>query len=355
MIVNRPSLLEEIPYYTRLPKLPFAPDFSGLPEVLNFDIVVLDGLEPITVQVAQMHPDGIPLQPSQELLDYYVRQDIKFQMVFVVANFYDLRCVDSVIYGRPYSVSLMPASRRGNVQEMSAAFFKNFSIEKALEMKPVYLDFNPFKGSYSLFGGFSSFFNSQDGLETYTDSIGFIIGLIGLYFLANKHNKRDIALTDITSVDHRTRRKYRDYRIKRYYTPFSKPEPRKIWGADSSIELFLIHALAHNGLFPKIQTSIFKDGSVYANFYDMVSSFNVKEEHHLITSADLYFEHEKLAIFCDSRQYHSSSEARSKDENISARLAELGIAALRIQGVDIVNDLSGCVEQIKKQLSCQSV
>ena len=70
---------------------------------------------------------------------------------------------------------------------------------------------------------------------------------------------------------------------------------------------------------------------------------------------DLHFEHEKLAIFCDSRQYHSSSEARSKDENISARLAELGIAALRIQGVDIVNDLSGCVEQIKKQLSCQSV
>ena len=349
MIVNRPSLLEEIPYYKRLPKLPFAPDFSVLPEVLNFDIVALDGLEPITVQVAQMHPSGIPLQPSQELLDYYAKQDIKFQMVFVVANFYDLRCVDSIIYGRPYSVSLMPASKRGKVQELSPAFFKNFSIEKALEMEPVYLDFNPFKGQYDLFGSFNSFFNSQDKLETYTDSIGFVIGL---YFLANKHNKRDIALTDIISADNRTRRKYRDYRIKRYYTPFSKPEPRRIWGADSPIELFLIHALAHNGIFPKIQTSIFKDSSVYANFYDMVSSFNVKEEHHLITAADLYFDHEKLAIFCDSRQYHSSSEAKSKDENISAKLAELGITALRIQGVDIVHNLSGCVEQIKNQLSC---
>lgn len=352
MIVNRPSFLEEVPYYRQLPKLPFAPDFSVLPEVLNFDIVALDGLEPITIQVAQMHPSGMPLQPSQELLNYYEKQDIRFQMMFVVANFYDLRCVDGIIYGKPYSISLMPASKRGKVQELSPAFFKNFSIEKALEMEPVYLGFNPFKGQYGLFGDFSSLFNSQDQMKIYTDSIGFIVGL---YFLANKHNKRDIALTDIASADNRTRRKYRDYRIKRYYTPFSKPEPRRIWGADSPIELFLIHALAYSGLLPEIQTSIFKDGSVYANFYEMVSSFNVKEEHHLITAADLYFAHEKLAIFCDSRQYHSSDEARRKDENISAKLAEIGITALRIQGVDIVHDLPGCVEQIKSQLSCQAV
>jgi len=128
-------------------------------------------------------------------------------------------------------------------------------------MEPVYLGFNPFKGQYGLFGDFSSLFNSQDQMKIYTDSIGFIVGL---YFLANKHNKRDIALTDIASADNRTRRKYRDYRIKRYYTPFSKPEPRRIWGADSPIELFLIHALAYSGLLPEIQTSIFKDGSVYA-------------------------------------------------------------------------------------------
>jgi len=352
MIVNRPLILEAIPYYKQLPKLPFAPDFSVLPEILNFDIVALDGLEPITVQVTQLCPSGIPLQPSQKVLDYYAQQNIQFQIVFIVANFYDLRCLDNIVYGRPYSISLMPASKKGKVQEVSTAFFKNFSIEKALEMEPVYLDFNPFKGQYGLFGSFNSFFTSRDELETYTDSIGFVIGL---YFLANKHNKREIALTDIISADHRTRRKYRDYRIKRYHTPFSKPEPRRIWGADSPIELFLIHALAHNELFPKIQTSIFKDGSVYASFYDMVSSFNIKEDHHLITAADLYFDREKLAVFCDSRQYHSSSEAKIKDDKISAKLADLGITALRIQGVDIVRDLPGCVEQIKKQLSCQSV
>ncbi|MEI1375282.1 MAG: hypothetical protein V7K29_12630 [Nostoc sp.] len=348
MIVNRPLSLEKIPYYKRLPHLPFAPNFSVLPEVLNMDILRLDGLKPITLDIARLYPSEIPLQPSQEAIDYYLRQEIKFQMVFIVANFYDLRCSDNVIQGRPYSISLIPASKRGKPQEMSATFFKNFSIEKVLEQEPVYLNFNPFKGEWDLFGSFGTFFNSQSNLDIYTDSIGFIIGV---YFLASKYNKRDILLTDIVSADNRTRRKYRDYRIKRYYTSFSKLEIRKLWGADSPIELFLIHALANKGLFPKIQTSIFKDGSVYANFYDMVSAFNVKEEHHLITAVDLYFEQEKLAVFCDSKQYHSTDEAKRKDERISERLATLGINSLRIQGTDIVQNLPGCVAQIEACLN----
>jgi hypothetical protein len=347
MIVNRPLTLEKIPYYKRLPRLPFAPNFSALPEVLNMDILTLDGLEPITLDIASLYPSGIPLQPSQEIINYYSRQEIKFQMVFVVANFYDLRCVDNVVEGRPYSISLIPASKRGKPQEMSAVFFKNFSIEKVLEQKLIYLNFNPFKGEWDLFGSFGTFFNSQSELDIYTDSIGFIIGV---YFLANKYNKRKILLTDIVSADDRTRRKYRDYRIKRYYTPFSKLEIRKLWGADSPIELFLIHALANKQLFPKIQTSIFRDGSIYANFYDMVSAFNVKEEHHLITTADLYFEQEKLAIFCDSKQYHSTDEAKRKDERISEKLTALGINSLRIQGTDIVQDLPKCVAQIEEYL-----
>jgi len=348
MIVNRPISLEKIPYYKCLPHLPFTPNFSSLPEVLNMDVLTLDGLEPITIDIARLYPSGIPLQPSQEAIDYYLRQETKFQMVFVVANFYDLRCVDNVIQGRPYSISLIPASKRGKPQEMSATFFKNFSIEKVLEQEPVYLNFNPFKGEWDIFGSFGTFFNPQRNLDIYTDSIGFIIGA---YFLASNYNKRDILLTEIVSADSHTQRKYRDYRIKRYYTSFSKLEIRKLWGADSPIELFLIHALANKGLFPKIQTSIFKDGSVYANFYDMVSAFNVKKEHHLITAADLYFEREKLAVFCDSKQYHSSDEARQKDERIIERLATLGINSLRIQGTDIVQDLPRCVAQIEECLA----
>ncbi|MBU7584077.1 MAG: hypothetical protein KAF91_14390 [Nostoc sp. TH1S01] len=347
MIVNRPLILEEIPYYKHLPRLPFAPNFSALPEVLNVDILTLDGLQPITVNIANLYPSGIPLQPSQEAINYYLRQEVKFQMVFVVANFYDLRCVGNVVEGRPYSISLIPASKRGKPQEMSAAFFKNFSIEKVLEWEPVYLNFNSFTGEWDLFGSFGTFFNSQSELDIYTDSIGFIIGV---YFLANKYSKRDILLPDIISADNRTRRKYRDYRINRYYEPFAKLKLRKLWGADSPIELFLIHALANRNIFPKIQTSIFRDGAIYANFYDMVSDFNIKEEHYLITSADLYFEKEKLAIFCDSKQYHNTDEAKRKDERISEKLADIGINYLRISGTDIVHELPKCVAQIEEYL-----
>jgi len=52
--------------------------------------------------------------------------------------------------------------------------------------------------------------------------------------------------------------KFNKYRIKRYYKPFTDVKPRKIWGCDSPIELFLIQALAKNILYPVIQTSIFK-------------------------------------------------------------------------------------------------
>ena len=36
-----------------------------------------------------------------------------------------------------------------------------------------------------------------------------------------------------------TREKFLKYRIKRYFKTFSNQKPRKIWGADSPIELFL--------------------------------------------------------------------------------------------------------------------
>ncbi len=347
MIVNRPKNLQEIQHYKTLANLPFSPDFSVLPKILNFDITVLDGLKPITSDIAKLCPSGIPLQPSQEVINYYRKQQIKFQMIFVIANCYDFRCVDGIIRGKPYSISLMPASKRGKLQEQDIDFFKNFSLEKILEEEWVYINFDPFQGKWDFFGSFSTFFNAQNKIDVYPDSIGFVIGV---YFLANKYNKRDILLPDIVTADARTRRKYCNYRIKRYYSLFKNLKPRKLWGADSPIELFLIQALANEKFFPKIQTSIFKDGSIYANFYDMIRAYDVKEEHHLVTSADLYFEQEKLAIFCDSKQYHSSDQAQEKDEKIEAKLGSLGITSLRIQGTDIVHDLPKCVQRIKQML-----
>ncbi len=348
MITNRPPVLEKIPHYKELPRLPIGLDRSVLPNVLNSDLFTLDGLQPMTSDIAEISAVSFP-QPSSEIINYYSRQQIKFQMILIVANLYGFKDASDISEGRPYSISLVPASKRGKVEKVSAKFFRNFSVEKILDSKPVYLDFNSFIGRWSLFGDSATLLSSSD--EMYTDSIGFVIGA---YFLADRYNKRDVLLTDIKSIDSRTRRKYRDYRIKRYYAPFRKLEPRKLWGADSPIELFLIHALAAAGLFPTIQTSIFRDGSIYANFYDMVSASNIKREDRLITSADLYFEKEKLAIFCDSKQHHTSDKAKSKDRKIDASLNELNIRSLRIQGPTIMHDLPGCVTQIKEWLARSS-
>jgi hypothetical protein len=152
------------------------------------------------------------------------------------------------------------------------------------------------------------------------------------------------------SADQAIQRAYHKYRVQRYYTPFTKVRPRKLWGADSPIELFLVQALAHEELFPVIQTLVFKDGAVYPNFYEMVAALDLKKGDHLITEVDLYFEEARLAVFCDSSLYHSSEEAKTKDEAISSKLLALGIRSLRLTGAEIVNDLPSCVTQVKDAL-----
>ena len=349
MIVNRPICLESTPYYKCLPNIPFAPNYSTLPGLLNVDIFTLHGLLPITKDIYELWPIGILSQPNHKVFSYYADKNIKFQMVLVIANFYALECSNGLIRGRPYVISLMPASKRNKVQEIDVASIKNLDMDELLNQDLIYLNFDPFKGHWDFFGSINAFAGSQAQLDSYTDSIGFVVGA---YFLANKYSKRDVLLPGaLTSLDQQTHREYRNYRIKRYYTPFKNLEPRKLWGADSPIELFLIQALANEGYFPQIQTSIFRDGSVYANFYNMVSALNIKKEHHKITDADLYFEKERLAIFCDSKQYHSSDETKIKDKNITDKLGEIGINVLRIQGADIVHDLPSCVVQIKEKLS----
>ena len=51
---------------------------------------------------------------------------------------------------------------------------------------------------------------------------------------------------------------------------------------------------------------------------------------------DWYCRHPKLAIFCDSEQFHSSAEARARDHGVSVALHLQGITALRFTGTQIL-------------------
>lgn len=349
MIVNRPVELEKIPYYNFLPNKPIAFDHSSLPEILRFDLFELSGLLPITLDISNLCPEGIITEhPSEAVIDYYKKHNINFQMIFVVANIYDIRDADEIITAKPYSICLVPASYRGQPDEMDIAKATLLELDRLTDQSFMYLEFDSFKKNCSLFGNAGTFLGpSGDGLNIYTDSVGFVIGV---YLLASRFEKTEILLSNIISAKRYLQKKYSQYRIKRYFTQFKNLKPRKLWGTDSPIELFLIQALAQEGLFPDIQTLIFKDGTIFPNFYEMVNSLKLKNQGHLITEPDLYFKQQRLAIFCDSKEYHSSPEARAKDRKIDSKLEALGITSLRLPGNEIVNNLMGCVEQIKDQL-----
>jgi len=347
MIINRPSFLEKIPFYKHLPKAPFKYDPSALPSILNFDIFELCGLLPITIDVSNLCLKGLLVQPSQKVVDYYCEKNIKFQMIFVVANFYDLKLENGIIRGRPYSISLVPASKRGKIDERDAKFASLLKLEEIENMGFIYLDFDPFGSArYGIFGNYGILMGTN-GLKVYTDSIGFVING---YFLANTYNKNEILLANMPAAPKYIQEKYTQYRINHYFKPFKNLKPRKIWGVDSPIELFLIQALAAENLFPKIQTLIFKNGDIFPSFFEMVSSQSLTKDHELITEVDLFFTDKKVAVFCDSTRYHRSRKTKEKDQRISKSLEEIGIKSIRIKGSDIAKKLKHTVNSIKERL-----
>ncbi len=347
MINNRPKVLESIPFYNHLPRAEFAVDFSTLPSALKFDIFDLCGLSPVTIDVSNLCPDGIWIQPSEVVIDYYCSKNIKFQMILVVANVYGLKFEGDILTGKPYNISLVPTSANGIIDEVDARYASHFPLENIQGFGSAYFDFDPFSAGYSFYAKYGSLMGT-DGLDIYTDSIGFVVNG---YFLATTYNKNDVLLPNVLTASHYIQDKYTQFRLNHYFKKFTNLLPRKMWGADSPIELFLIQALAAKNLYPQIQTLIFKNGEIFPSFYEMISPNTSSENHEVLTEVDLFFPEKKIAVFCDSNRHHRSLKSKEKDKRISTELEKMGIKSIRIDGQEIVHSLEKSVEKIEGVLA----
>lgn len=346
MIDNRPSILDSIPFYNSIPNLPIQVDTSILPNILKFDMDNLFGILPLTTETLELYPNRDVSVASPQVIEYYFKKEINLQLIFIVVNLYSFRMDKGILKGYPYSISLLPASKRDKPDIVSILSLKGFDFEEFFRNKFIYSHFNPFKGAYGFWGDISLLMQ-EDGMKVYTDSIGFVLGA---YYLATKIDKQKILLPNIYKEDSEIMNKYYNYRIKRYFKLFENLIPRKLWGVDSPIELFLIHGLAAKKLFPVIQTLVFENGSIYPNYYQMYSEIKEWKKSRIVTEMDLFFENEKLAVFCDSKKYHRSKKSNKSAEKIDEFLNDLGIDVLRFSGQKIINDLSSCVDEIEEYL-----
>jgi len=344
-IENRPKELWDLPHYAHLPDKPFKIDLmSAVGEFLAHDIFDLDGNQPIEGKILSLTDGVVEVNPCQEALSFYEQRSDTFQMINVVVCCYGFEEKDGQLFGLPYHLSLRPAQKQGKPSCVEVGWIKNIDLGRVLEGNPHYMGFNPFSNAFGFYG--------IGGLPVNKDICSDTIGIVyNTFFLASNYDKNDVCdpgmCKSLLGESRSIINDYRKFRLSRYFKPFTNIDPIKIWGCDSPIELFLLQAMYHLKLKPRIQTYIFSDGTAFPTLQSMwEGGKKTKALGKTITEADFYFEEQKVAVFCDSIAYHSSDEEKAKDAAIDEKLQDIGINTIRISGTDIMNSPLECARRI---------
>lgn len=358
MITNRPAYLEEnLKYYNHFPSgKNLDADYHKLPPLLNLDFHTLNGILPLTEsrfnfvgkngKVDDKESTVVFVNPLPEEYEYYESIGVtEFQAIQIVMNFFAFEeNPDGSLSGLPYSISLVPMEKGREIDTWNINLLKQFDLEELCQRGgDVFTEFNPFQGWCDGLGmGYNLF--SQMDIGGYSDSIGFVWGM---YFLSPVFDKREVQIIENKTFSRQINSKFKKYKTGLYFKSFTDVNPRRIWGCDSPIELFLLQGLYLRNLKPEIQTCFFKNGLTTLNYYKMQESEMWVGQDNLITSADLFFPDFKLAIFCDGSQFHD----KEKDNRIDSELKELGVKSLRYSGKQITEELENVLNDIEANLS----
>lgn len=352
-IKNRPTELCNLPNYCYFPDRSFEIDLeSAIGEFLAQDIFDLDGIQPIESNIlglSKKYFEGYPVMevnPSEDAIDFYRERGSTFQIINVVVCCHSFKEREGKLYGLPYHISVRPAQQRGKPVSVGVDWIRNIDLSRLLDGNPRYMGYNPFSDAFGLYVIGAAPTNKN----IYSDTVGLVYRT---YLLSSKYDKKNVCTPGVpTSFIGESRTlstDYRDFRFSYYFRDFENTRPKKIWGCDSPIELFLLQAMNQVGLNPKIQTLIFPDGTTFPSLHSMwEGSLRTKKLAKIITEADFFFEDKKIAIFCDSMAHHTSNEAISKDSAIDQKLAEIGIRSIRISGSEIMRSPIECAEKVRE-------
>lgn len=351
MINNRPNSLLNQDDYKKLPTKPFAVDFGSLPELVRRALGPLGGIQPVTREMTKAAGGILHDMPSAGEIELFREKGGVFQMISLVLNVAHLKEVDGVTVAIPYSLSMMPASKRGAVDERSIDLVSKLDSQKNLkEFEPCYAGFDPFSGNFGLHGPLGLFIG-ETPFGCFLDELGIVIGQ---FFLAKSYDPTDVLETKIGFPNERAEEKYRKHRAKLLYKPFTEIKPRRIWGAQSPIELFLFQGLLRRDLVPLLQVLVFDNGAIHPSLYDLWRDVDFRYVPGLISEPDMYFPDQKLAVFCDSGRFHRGKKAEDKDAAIDKKLAGNGISSVRVPGKLIVEDVEAASDLVASALAGRS-
>lgn len=348
MVENRPASLLADPAYGILPKLPVALDWSSVPELIRVATLDLGGIQPVTKAMAEAAGGTLHDKPSEGEIDLFRKRGTNFQLVSLVLSCVPAGEIDGVLQVRPFAMTLIPASRQDKVQESTIDLVAKLDVSGWLATEPMYAGYDPFSGGWSLFGNLPGYMDGER--KGYLDEVGLVIDQ---FFLATELAEDDDILTmEIKMPSEQMKARYEKHRRKLFFTPFDQVEARRVWGAETPIELFVIQALAKEKLFPACQMLIMSDGTTFPSWYHLWNDVEFRHTDGLVTEADLFFPEERVAIFCDGG-FHLRPKQKAKDAAITEKLTALGIRSVRILGDEIRKDLPKAVARVKEVLGQQ--
>lgn len=347
MIANRPASLLADPAYGILPKLPFALDWSSVPELIRVATLDLGGIQPVTKAMAEAAGGTLHDKPSDGEVELFRKRGTTFQLVSIVLSCLPAGEVDGVLQVRPFAMTLIPASKRDKVQESTIDLIAKLDVGRWLATEPMYAGYDPFTGGWSLSGNLPGYMDGER--RGYLDEMGLVVDQ---FFLATEQPGDDEILTmDIKMPSEQMKVRYEKHRRKLFFAPFKQVEARRVWGAETPIELFAIQALAKEKLFPACQMLIMSDGTTFPSWYHLWNDVEFRHTDGLVTEADLFFSDERVAVFCDGG-HHARAKQKAKDAVITEKLTALGVRSVRIPGDEIRDDLPKAVARVKEVL-CQ--
>ncbi|MEM9724179.1 MAG: hypothetical protein AAF909_01790, partial [Pseudomonadota bacterium] len=107
--------------------------------------------------------------------------------------------------------------------------------------------------------------------------------------------------------------------------------------------------LARRYLFPELQIIITREGNWFPSWCHLWRELDLRHSPEMLTEADLFFPHERVAVFCDG-SHHLKKKQREKDERINDALNELSIRSVRVPGRMINRDLNAAADLVTSAL-----
>lgn len=347
MIQNRPENLLALPFYRAGEHASLGVDWASVPDLLKLDIAALSGIQPITGELMKAAGGIMHDSPSEAEIERHIANGSRFQMVQIVASLFNARPHQGGLIARPYALSLVPAMKRGLVQETSIDFIRRLDLNANPLQGMAYLGFDPFTLDRGIWGPLPLFAERGALRTAFIDEVGVVSDG---YFLMRPFEPADVLImgTGIKNADAAAR--YAKHRLRTYYKWFENPRPRRIWGLESPVELFLAQAMAARGMHPELQALILDDGSIYPSLYHLITDDAFKANPAVVTTADFFFPEARLAVFYDSNNHHRRKMTQEKDERITQRLTALGIDVLRIRARDLAKGLDNIVDAVAARL-----